>query len=216
MSSPFPPRSSQHLMKALVATSNAPTIGRKRKLSDEDEDVQESGSTRKRRGQLEHQDASELGELGAKGRETDPGVKEVTRGVKVVELEDEKQGIRTDDARGSAIEEASETVDGESSVTVPLDPAHAPHHDDQDVTATDDEVPAGQSEAIAEASPSGDEPGVEAPTSTDTEGPPSSLAREEKEEAPSDTIPEAGSKESAEVGETAEPIQSRSMTVSVG
>jgi hypothetical protein len=208
MSRPFRSRSSQHLMKALVATSNAPTIGRKRKLSDEDEDVQESGSTRKRRGQLEHQDTSELGELGVKGSETDPSVKEVTRGVKVVELEDEKQGIHTDDARGSAIEEASETIDGESSVTVPLDLAHAPHNDDlpsQDVTATDDEAPAGQSEAIAEAPPSDDPPGVEAPTSTDTGGPPPSLTREEKEEAPSDTIPEARSKETADVGESAEP-----------
>ena len=209
MSRPLPSRSSQHLMKAPVATSNAPTIGRKRKLSDEDEDAQESGSTRKRRGQLEHKDTSELGELGVKGSETDPGVKEVTRGVKVVELEGEKQGIRTDDARGSPVEEASETVDdGESSVTVPLDPAHAPHNDDlpsqdQDVTATDDEAPAGQSEAIAEA-PSDDPLGVEAPTSTDTGGPPSSPTREEKEEAPLDTTPEARSKETADadVGES--------------
>lgn len=206
MSRPFPSRSSQHLTKAPVATSNAPTIGRKRKLSDEDEDVQESGSTRKRRGQLEHQDTSELGELGVKGSETDTGVKEVTRGVKVVELEDDKQGIRTDDAsaRGSTIEEASETVDG---VTVPLDPAHAPHNDDlpsQDVTATDDEAPAGQSEAVAEAQ-SDDPPGEEAPTSTDTEGPPPSPTRGEEEEAPLDTTPEARSKETADVGESAEP-----------
>jgi len=190
------------------ATSNAPTIGRKRKMSDEDEDVQGSESTRKRRAQLEHHDTSELGELGfksSKGNGTDTGVKEVTGGVKVVELEDEKQASRLDDASGPAIEEAPETLDGESSVTVPLDPAHAPHDDDcpsQDVTATDDEVPAGQSEATAEA-PSNDAPEVEAPRSTDVEGPPPT--QEEEEGTPSDTIPEAESEETAVVGESVEP-----------
>jgi len=187
------------------ATSNAPTIGRKRKMSDEDGDMQESGSTRKRRGQLEHQDTSELGELGVKGSEADPGVKEVTRGAKVVELEDGKQGSRTDDARGSAIEDASETVDGESSVTASLDPAHAPHNDDhpsQDVTATDDEAPAGEVETIAEA-PSNDPSEVKASTSTDAGEP--SLTQEEKEEALPDTTPEAKSKENADVGESVEP-----------
>ncbi|KAI0299429.1 hypothetical protein B0F90DRAFT_1620233, partial [Multifurca ochricompacta] len=70
------------------ATSNAPTIGRKRRMSDDDDDVQDAGSSRKRRGQLERQDTSDLSELGIKASEADPGVKEVTRGVKEVELED--------------------------------------------------------------------------------------------------------------------------------
>jgi hypothetical protein len=177
-------------------------------MSDEDEDVQGSESTRKRRVQLEHHDTSELDELGfksSKGNGTDTGAKEVTRGVKVVELEDEKQASRSNDARGRAIKEAPETLNGESSVTAPLDPAHAQHNDDcpsQDVTATDDGVPAGQSEATAEA-PSNDAPEVEAPTSTDVEGP--SPTQEEEEETPSDTIPEAKSEEAAVVGESVEP-----------
>jgi len=192
-----------------IATSNAPTIGRKRKINDEDEDMQESGSTRKRRGQLESQDTSELGELGVKGSkggDTDPGVKEVTRGVKVVELED-KEESRADDGKG-IIEEASETVDGESSVTTPLDPAHAPQNDDdpsQDVTAADDEAPASQSEVIVGAS-SNNPPEVDASTSTHIGGP---LTQEEKEEAPSDTTPEATSEEIADVGESVEPSAER-------
>lgn len=173
-------------------------------MSDADEDVQESGSTRKRRGQLERQDMSELGELGvkgSKGRETDPGVKEVTRGVKVVELEDRKEESRTDGGK----EATSEAVDGESNVTVtaPRDLAHAPQPDDdpsQDVTATDDKDLVDQSEAAAE-SPSNDPSEVEAPTSGDTKGPP---IQDEKEEAPPDTTSEDRSEEVADAGESAE------------
>jgi hypothetical protein len=172
-------------------------------MSDADEDVQESGSTRKRRGQLEHleQDTSELGELevkGSKGRETDPGVKEVTRGVKVVELEDRKEESRTDGGK----EAKSEAVDGESDVTAltaPLDPAHAPKTDGdppQDVTATDDKAPADQTEAAVEA-PANDLSEVEAATSRDAKGP---LIQEEKEEA----TPEDGSEEVTDLEEFAE------------
>jgi len=163
-------------------------------MNDEDADEQEAGSTRKRRGQLERQDTSELGELGVKGSEVDPGVKQVTRGVKEVELEDKKEGSGTDDGEGVR-EEATKTTDGESSVAAPLDPAHATKNEDgpsQDVAVTDDEVPAGQSEAIAEA-PSNDPPEVEAPTSDSTERPPQG---EEKE--PSDIAPGAGSDEVAD------------------
>ncbi|KAH9988090.1 hypothetical protein BJV74DRAFT_469380 [Russula compacta] len=176
------------------ATSTAPTIGRKRKMNDEDEDTQGSGSSRKRRGELERQDTSELGELrvgvkGNKGSETDPGVKEVTQGVKEVELEDKKEGGRTDDADGTA-QEASKTVDGESNDAAPLDPADAPQNDDgpsQAVTVTDEKkVPAGQSEATDEA-PSNDPSEVEAPTSTDVR---ESLASGEREKEPLDATPE--------------------------
>jgi len=81
------------------------------------------GSSRKRHGQLERQDtsSSELGELGVKevkGSEVDPGVKQVTRGVKEVELEDKKKESRTDDGK-EANEEASKAIDGESSVAAP-------------------------------------------------------------------------------------------------
>ncbi|KAI0058343.1 hypothetical protein BV25DRAFT_1830179 [Artomyces pyxidatus] len=72
------------------ATSNAPTIGRKRRMSDEDDDMPDVGTTRKRRGQLEREGTSELGELSVKGKETDPAVKEVTQGVKQVDLEEKK------------------------------------------------------------------------------------------------------------------------------
>lgn len=183
-----------------VATSTAPTIGRKRKINDEDEDTQGSGSSRKRRGELERQDTSELGELGVgvkgnKGSETDPGVKEVTQGVKEVELEDKKEGGRTDDA-DDTVQEASKTVDGESNDAAPLNPAHAPQNDDgpsQVVTVIDDKwVPAGQSEAIDEAyeAPSNDPSEVEAPTSTDVR---ESLASGEREKEPLDATPEVKS-----------------------
>jgi len=187
------------------ATSNAPSIGRKRRMNDEDTDGEDSGSSRKRRGQLVRQDTSELGELGVKvvkGSEVDPGVKQVTRGVKEVELEDKKEGSGADDDGKSVSEEASKAIDGESSVAAPLDQAHATQNDDgpsQDVTVTNDEVPAGQSEAIAEA-PSNDPPEVEAPTSTDTTAP---AQGEEKE--PLDIIPGAGSDEVADAREESSP-----------
>jgi hypothetical protein len=191
-----------------TATSNAPSIGRKRRMNDEDADSEESGSTRKRRGQLERQDTSELGELGAKdvkGSEVDPDVKQVTRGVKEVELEDKKEGSGKDDEK-DVTEEASKAIDGESCTAAPLDPAHATQNDDgpsQDVTVTKDEVPAGQSEAIAEA-PSDDPPEVEEPTST--EPPVPAQAEEEEEE---DVTPEARSDEVAEARETVESSPER-------
>jgi hypothetical protein len=172
-------------------------------MDDEDSDEQEAGSTRKRRGQLERQDTSELGEFGAKGvkgSEVDPAVKQVTRGVKEVELGDKKEGSGTDDGKGVG-DEATKKIDGESSVAAPLDPAHATKEDDgpsQDVTATDDEVPTSQSEAIAEA-PSNDPPSVEAPTSTDVREPPAQ--GEEKE--PLD-IPGTGSDEVTDARESVE------------
>lgn len=184
----------------LTATSNAPSIGRKRRMYDEDADEQGMGSSRKRRGQLERQDksSSELGELGVKevrGSEVDRGVKQVTRGVKEVGLEDKKEESRTDDGK-DANEEASKVIDGGSSDAAPLDPTHAtPTQDDDDpsqgVTVTDDESPAGQSEAIAEA-PSNDPPEVDAPTSTSKIPSP----QDEKKEV-LDTTPGA---ESDEVG----------------
>jgi len=184
------------------ATSNAPSIGRKRRMNDDDSDEQEMGSTRKRRGQVERQDASssELGELGVKGvkgGEVDPGVKQVTRGVKEVELEDKKEESHADDGKGVS-EGASKTIDGESGVAAPLDPTHATQN--EVVTVTDDKVPAGQSEVTAE-DPSNDPPEVEAPTSTDSRVP--SSQDEEKEIL--DTIPGAGSDEVTDTRESVEP-----------
>ena len=167
---------------------------------DDEEDGEESGSTRKRRGQLERQDTSELGELGVKGvkdSEVDPDVKQVTRGVKEVELQDKKEESGSDGGEGvSEEEEASKTTDGESSAEPPLDPASTQNDDSpsQVVTVTEDEVPAGQSKAIAEA-PSNDPPEVEEPTSTDIGEPPITQG-EEKE--PSDVNPGAKSDEVAD------------------
>ena len=45
-------------------------------------------------------------------------MKQVTRGVKEVELEDKKKESRTDDGKG-VNEEASKAIDGESSVAAP-------------------------------------------------------------------------------------------------
>ena len=181
-------------------------------MSDEEEDEQEMGSTRKRRGQVERQDtsSSELGELGVKdvkGGEADPGVKQVTRGVKEVELEDKKEESRTDDGKGVS-EEASKAVDGESSVAAaPLDSTHAtPTQNDDDpsqgATVADDKdnVPATQSEAIAEAA-SNESPDVDAPTSTDSKV----LSSEEEEKEVLETTPGA---ESDEVGDTRESVES--------
>jgi hypothetical protein len=78
--------------------------------------MRDAGSSRKRRAPLEREGTSELGELRVKGTETDPGVKEVTRGVKEVELEDKKEGSATDDDKGTA-EEASTTPEGEGEPT---------------------------------------------------------------------------------------------------
>jgi len=171
-------------------------------MSDEDEDFQESGSTRKRRGQLDRQDTSELSELGVKGSGTDPGVKQVTCGAKEVELED-KEG---------KIEEASEseTVDGESSVATPIDLAAAPQNDDSpspEATVTDDKVSADQPEAITVTlsnDPTGDEPnGVEGSTTTnsDLEEP---LVEAEEEEDFVDAVPEVRSDEVVDAKESDE------------
>jgi len=195
------------------ATSNAPSIGRKRRMTDEDADEQEMGSSRKRRGQLERQDtsSSELGELGAKevkGSEVDPGVKQVTRGVKEVELEDKKKESRTDDGK-DANEEASKAIDGESSVAAPVDPTHAtPTQKDDDpsqgATVIDDKdkdrIPAGQSEAIAKAL-SNEPPEEDMPTPTDSKV----LSSQDEEKEILDTTPGAGSDE---VGDTRESVES--------
>lgn len=201
-------------MKSQTATSNAPSIGRKRRMNDEDEDEQEAGSSRKRRGQLERQDtsSSELGELGVKevkGSEVDPAVKQVTRGVKEVELEDKKEESRTDDGKSVTEEESKAIGDGDSSATAPLDPTHAaPTQNDDDpsqgTTVTDDKVdkvPAGQSEAIAEALLSNDPPEVDAPTSTDRKA----ASSQDEEKEISDTTPGV---ESDEVGDTRESVES--------
>jgi hypothetical protein len=149
-----------------------------------------------------------LGELGvkeAKGSEMDPGVKQVTRGVKEVELEDKKEESRTDDGKDLR-EEASKAIDGESSVAAaPLDPTHAtPTQNDDDpsqsATVADDKVPAGQSESIAE-TPSNDLPEVDAPTSADRKVPPS----QDEEKETLDTTPGAVSDE---VGDTGESVES--------
>ncbi|KAH9054662.1 hypothetical protein EDB87DRAFT_1834700 [Lactarius vividus] len=194
------------------ATSNAPTIGRKRRLRDEDgdgDDVRDAGSSRKRRAPLEREGMSELGELRAKGTETDPGVKEVTRGVKEVELEDKKEGISTDDGKGTA-EEAPATPEGEPSVAPPShDPTHPPQGDDELSTVPNDEAPIVQSEAIAEA-PSNDLPDVRSPESPNVEEP---LVHAEDEESTGAT-PDAGNGEVACPTEPVEPSPKPEATTS--
>jgi len=186
------------------ATSNAPTIGRKRRLSDdEDDDVQDAGSTRKRRGQIERQDTSELGELRVKGGETDLGVKEVTRGVKEVELEDKKEGSPADDGKSTA-EEASEMPEDGSTVAPPIDPAQVPQKDDglsQDATVTDDKTPVGQSEAVTETC-SNDLLEVETPKSADVT---ELLVQVDKEKELSDIAPTPSSDEVVDGTESVEP-----------
>jgi hypothetical protein len=125
--------------------------------------VRDAGSSRKRRVPLERKGTSELGELRVKGTEIDPAVKEVTRGVKDVELEEKKEGIATDDDGKGMAEEAPTTPEGETepSVAPPHDPAPLPQGEGDDQLSTvpnvDDEAPIVHSEAIAEA-PSNDSP----------------------------------------------------------
>jgi len=193
------------------ATSNAPTIGRKRRLSDEDDDVQDAGSSRKRRAPLEREGTSELGQLRVKGTETDPSVKEVTRGVKEVELEDKKDGSSTDDGKGTA-EEASATPEGELSIAPPHDPADVPEGDDepstvpngeassaQSSTVPNGEAPSAQSETIVEA-PSNDSPDVRTPEEP--------VAQVEDEKESTGATPDAGDDEVAREAELVDPSQS--------
>jgi len=190
-----------------TATSNAPSIGRKRRMNDEDTDGQETGSTRKRRGQLERQDTStsELGEVGVKevkGSEIDPSVKQVTRGVKDVELKDKKEESHADNSDGKGVsEEASKAIDGESSAAAPHDSTHATQNEDdpsQGVTVTDDEVPADQSAEVS----SNNSPEVEPPTSTDSKV---TSSQDEQKEILDTTTSGAKSDEVADTRESVEP-----------
>ncbi|KAH9077649.1 hypothetical protein EDB83DRAFT_2345095 [Lactarius deliciosus] len=196
------------------ATSNAPTIGRKRRLSDDDDDgddVRDAGSSRKRRAPLEREGMSELGELRGKGTETDPGVKEVTRGVKEVELEDKKEGSSTDDGKGTA-EEAPATPEGEpSAAPPPHDPTQPPQGDDHPSTVPNDEAPIVQSEAIAEP-PSNDLPDVRTPESLNVEGP--LVQVEDEKESTMGAAPDAGNDEVACAAEPVEPSPKPEATTS--
>jgi hypothetical protein len=163
--------------------------------------VHDEGSTRKRRGQIERQDTSELGELRVKGGETDVGVKEVTRGVKEVELEDKKEEISADEGKGTA-EESSEAAEGVPNVVSPLDPAQARQKDDdlsQDATVTEDKTQVGQSETIVDTS-SNDSVELEAPKSADVT---ELLVQVDNEKEQSDVSPAASSDEVADATESA-------------
>ena len=193
-----------------TATSNAPTIGRKRRISDEDgddDDVRDAGSSRKRRAPLEREDTgtSDLGELRVKGTETDPAVKEVTRGVKEVELEDKKEGSATDDGKGTA-EEASTTPEGEgeSNIAPPHDPAQ---RDDRPSTvpSDDEESPIVTTEAIAE------EPANDSPDERTPEEP---LAQVADEKESTDVVPDASDDEVAPAAELVSPTSELDTTTS--
>jgi hypothetical protein len=184
-----------------TATSNAPTIGRKRRISDEDgddDDVRDAGSSRKRRAPLEREGTSDLGELRVKGTETDPAVKEVTRGVKEVELEDKKEGSATDDGKGT-VEEASTTPEdeGESNIAPSHDPAQGDYRPST-VPNDDDEAPIvpTETEAIAEV-PANDSPDVRTPEEP--------LAQVEDEKESTDTAPDAGDDEVTRAAEVVDP-----------
>jgi len=88
-------------------------------MSDEDDnDSQNVGSSRKRRGGLDRTDTEELSEFGTKGKETDAGVKEVTRGVKEVELDDKagEAGHVDRDADGKLGTGEAKAEEGQESV----------------------------------------------------------------------------------------------------
>ncbi|KAH8986926.1 hypothetical protein EDB86DRAFT_2208284 [Lactarius hatsudake] len=172
--------------------------------------VRDAGSSRKRRAPLEREGMSELGELRGKGTETDPGVKEVTRGVKEVELEDKKEGSSTDDGKGTA-EEAPATPEGEpSAAPPPHDPTQPPQGDDQPSTVPNDEAPIVQSEAIAEA-PSSDSPDVRTPETPTVEEP---LVQVEDEKESTGAAQDAGNDEVACATEPVEPSSKPEATTS--
>ncbi|KAJ4473158.1 hypothetical protein J3R30DRAFT_768835, partial [Lentinula aciculospora] len=89
------------------ATSNAPKIGRKRRLSSTErdlvEDKKEQSRSKKHRGDtpqtpLELSTAANLEEAGPSTEVDSEGVKEVTKGVKEVELEEKKAQEHNDEA----------------------------------------------------------------------------------------------------------------------
>jgi len=121
-----------------------------------------------------------------KGTEADPGVKEVTRGVKEVELEDKKEGSSPDDGKGTA-DETVDTPEDEPSVAPSPDPTHTPQEEDSPSAVPDDEAPIVQSEATAEA-PSNDSPDVRTPGSSDVKEP---VAPEDEKES-ADATPDTG------------------------
>ena len=166
--------------------------------------MQGAGSSRKRRAPLEREDTSELGELQVKGTETDPSVKEVTRGVKEVELEDKKEGSSTDDGKGTA-EEASTAPEGEPSVTPPHNPTDLAQGDDLPSTVPNDEASVVQTEAIAEA-PSND--------SSDVGTPGEAVAQVEDERESTDATPDAGDDEVAHAAEVVDPSPQPDTTTS--
>jgi hypothetical protein len=115
-----------------AATSNAPQIGKKRRLSD-DEDGPSSGSIKKYRLGLTREDTEIAEDEPTQTEQTEDaataeGVKEVTEGVREVELEEGKQ-----------IDGAAETVPVETAAAVPL--PDSPNLEAQPSDATDD-VPA--------------------------------------------------------------------------
>ena len=209
---PSPKSFLRYLIQSLpTATSNAPTIGRKRRISDEDgdgDDVRDAGSSRKRRAPLEREGTSDLGELRVKGTETDPGVKEVTRGVKEVELEDKKEGSATDDGKGTT-EEASTAPEGEGepNVAPPHDPTPLPQGDDRPSTATNDadETSIVRSEVAAEVT-SNDSPDVRT-----SEEP---IAQVEEEKESTDAAPEASNDGITLAAKLVDPIPEPDTTAS--
>ncbi|KAI8989140.1 hypothetical protein BD414DRAFT_507528 [Trametes punicea] len=142
------------------ATSTAPQIGRKRRLStNEREERETTPSAKKHRAESEATPESERGQspAAATGRETEE-VKEVTKGVREVELEDGKP---------SALETtegvADEKIGAEEAAAVPLpdSPELKPTEDDQKTEGKVVPAQAGQSGdsvPIDEASKSSDSP----------------------------------------------------------
>lgn len=100
-----------------IATSTAPQIGRKRRLStDEQEERETTPSAKKQRAELEEQAESKRDQSPSQpGKETDE-VTEVTEGVREVELEDGKVSSTSHSVDGEAPAEGST----EEAASVPL------------------------------------------------------------------------------------------------
>lgn len=157
-----------------IATSTAPQIGRKRRLStDEQEERETTPSAKKQRAELEEQAESKRDQSPSQpGKETEE-VKEVTEGVREVELEDGKVASTSHAVDGEAPAEGST----EEAAAVPL-----PDSPELKATITSENV---ANEGVSSAA-SDEDALPEAAETTVTEDPPAAVL---EDDVPGLTLP---------------------------
>lgn len=146
------------LLCAITATSTAPQIGRKRRLSTSEPDERESTPAKRHRAESEAtQDGQrEESPAGAQQAKETEEVKEVTKGVREVELDDEGKPKEIEIPAEEAQTQTTETTtaaDAEEAAAVPLpDSPKAAEEGKEDVDAEGEEdVEAKEGEDAADA-----------------------------------------------------------------